>query len=201
VAIAGFSPGDGRTLITLATAKHLATRGIHTVMVDANLANPMLASRLRITPQGGWCEVLVNKRPLEEVLITSRTDHVTLLPCRGRSQAVAALDDFERTAEIFEALKRQYDLVLLDTQALTSPIELARFATLAEAVRLDALYLVRDARSATQEEMRATCAALQQAHVPVAGVIDNFVAPAEMQEWRFAISLSNFASRLLASRT
>jgi Mrp family chromosome partitioning ATPase len=201
IAMAGFCQGDGRTLITLATAKHLATRGIHTLMVDANLANPMLASRLRITPQGGWCEVVANKRSLEESLITSRTDRVTLLPCRGRSQAVAPLEDFDRIAEIFETLKRQYDLLLLDTPALTSPVELARFAALAEAVRLDALYLVRDARSSTHEEMRATCSALQQSHVPVAGIIDNFVAPAELHEWRLPFSLPNFTSRLLASRT
>lgn len=201
IAIAGFCAGDGRTLISLATAKHLATRGIHTLLVDANLANPLLASRLRITPQSGWCEVVANGRPLEEVLITSRTDHVTLLACRGRSQAAAPMEDFERIGEVFEGLKRQYDLVLLDTPALSSPVELAKFATLAGAMRLDALYLVRDARSATHEEMRATCAALEQSHVPVAGIIDNFVAPAEMHGWRLPFSLPSFANRLLASRS
>jgi Mrp family chromosome partitioning ATPase len=200
IAVAGFCAGDGRTLISLATAKHLATRGIHTLLVDANLANPMLASRLRITPQSGWCEVVADGEPLEEVLITSRTDRVTLLACRGRTQPAAPVEDFERISEIFEGLKRKYDLVLLDAPALSSPVELARFATLAGAMRLDALYLVRDARSSTHEEMHATCSALQQSHVPVAGIIDNFVAPAEMHRWRLPFSLPNFASRLLASR-
>jgi Mrp family chromosome partitioning ATPase len=200
IAIAGFCPGDGRTLITLATAKHLATRGIHTLMVDANFENPMLGPSCRITPQSGWCEVVAGQRTLEEALITSRSDGVTLLPCRGRSQTSEPPCDSVQLAATFATLKEQYDLVLLDTTALHSPTAVAQFAGLAEAIRLDAIYLVRDTRTTSVEEMAATCAALRQAHVAVAGIIDNFVAPAELHHRRMHIPLPNFASRLLASR-
>ncbi len=161
IAIAGFCPGDGRTLITLATAKHLATRGIHTVMVDANFENPMLAPSCRITPQCGWCEAVSGQKTLEEALITSRSDGVTLVPCRGRSQSVAPPGDSAPLTTTFATLKEQYDLVLLDTAALDSPTAVASFAGLAEAVGLDAIYLVRDTRTTSVEEMAATCSALQ----------------------------------------
>ncbi len=200
IAIAGFSAGDGRTLITLATAKHLATRGIHTAMVDANFGNPMLAPSCRITPQCGWCEVVAGQRTLEEALITSRCEGITLVPCRGRSQSSEQPSDSARLTVTFATLKEQYDLVLLDTAALDSPTAVASFAGLSESIGLDAIYLVRDTRTTTVEEMAATCSALQQAHIAVAGIIDNFVAPAQLHHRRLHIPLPNFASRLLASR-
>ncbi|MEX2111554.1 MAG: hypothetical protein WD845_00110 [Pirellulales bacterium] len=200
IAIVGCTPGDGRTLITLAVARHLATRGIHAAMVDANFANPMLAPSCRITPQCGWTEVVAGQRTLEEALITSRAEGVTLVPCRGRSQSAAPPTDAVRLAATFDTLKEQYDLVLLDTGALGTPETLRSFADLARAIRLDAVYLVRDARCTTVEELTGICSALQQARVVVAGIIDNFVAPAEMHHSRLSIPLTNFASRLLALR-
>lgn len=200
IAIASCAPGDGRTTVALATAKHLATRGVRTVVVDANFERPNLAQSCRITPQAGWAEVVDGDRPLSEVLITAVGEGVALLPWRRRGHDATEPSDTVRVRATFETLKEQYDLVLLDTAPLVSPAATAALAALAEAIRVDAVYLINDARSTATDELTSICASLRRAGLTVAGTIENFADPANLRHGRMRVKLRGLAGRLLATR-
>ena len=139
-------------------------------------------------------------RSLDEVLIVSTGDNVALLPCRGRGRGDKPPVGAVRIAATFEMLKDRFDLVVVDTAPLSGPAAVAALNELAEAIRLDAVYMIRDARTAEGDEFAATCKSLAQGGLEVAGAIHNFVEPAVIQHSRLPFKLPKFAGRLLATR-
>jgi Mrp family chromosome partitioning ATPase len=200
VAIASCSAGEGRTTIALAAARHLAARGVRTVVVDANFDNPTLAAACGITPQAGWSEVVWGERPLGEALIASAAEDLTLVPWQGRGKHARRSSDTLRIAAMFNTLQEHYDFVLVDTAPLDGPASISEFAGLADTLGLDAVYMAHDARTSTGGELRDTCDRLERAGVRVGGIIENFAAPAAPTDARSRLKLPAFASRLLASR-
>jgi Mrp family chromosome partitioning ATPase len=200
IAIAGCSAGQGATTVALAAARHLARRGLRSVVVDANFDSPALAQTCGITPHVGWSTVVAGQHAVGEALIHSVADDVTLVAWQGRGKPAARPTDSPRLAALFNTLMEQYDLVLVDATPLATPAAIAEFGTLAEAIGLDALYLVSDARTACDDQTRDTCDALARAGVSVAGIIANFTAAPVHREARQRLKLPALASRLLGPR-
>ena len=183
VAIASCARHEGRTTVTLALARHLAARGIHSVLVDADFENPMLAGCCELEPQAGWGDVVDGGLPLSEALIDAVSDGVTLLPWQGaKPHGAHARRDRLRAAAVFDTLAEHYDLVLVDTLPLASPAAIAELASLAEAIHLDAVYLVGDARGQDPQALATECAKLRRAGIPVVGAIENFMATAILHD-------------------
>jgi Mrp family chromosome partitioning ATPase len=103
-----------------------------------------------------------------------------------------------RVAATFETLKEQFDLVLIDAAPAADLPAMQAMAGLAKAMRVDAVYLVRDARTITTEQMTMICAEMRRAGLKVAGRIDNFVAPAELGAGHEGVRMPHFGGRLLA---
>jgi Mrp family chromosome partitioning ATPase len=200
IAIASRAPGDGRTTVVLAAAKHLAARGIRTLVVEANFERPNLAQCCRITPQAGWADVVDGDRSLDEVLIVAVADGVALLPWQSRGREAAMPGDTVRVTATFETLKDQYDLVLLDTAPLASPAATTAFAALADAARVDAVYMISDARATAIGQLEGVCANLRQAGLTVDGIIENFADPTELGGGRMRVKLHELAGRIFAAR-
>ncbi len=198
VAIASCMRGEGRTTIALATAKHLAARGQHAVVVDADFENAGLAHSVGIAPQAGWGDVVHGELPLGEALIYSPADNVTIMPWQGRTAQPHPLAKLTRTATCFEALRETFDLVLVDTAPLASGPAIADFVQLAEAIRLDAVYLAYDARFATPKQLKDVSASLERAGIRLAGIIENFVGAANLNDAGPHNRLPSFAGRALA---
>jgi len=177
IAISSMARGDGRTTVSLALARHVAARGLRPVVVDVDPENPMLAQACGVSARTGWDDLVASELALGEALITNVEEGVTLMPWRGPAVPVAHLCASLRTCGIFGTLREHYDLVLLDTLPLVGRTTMADLAAFASAIRLDALYLIHNARSATREQTAATCAKLRRAALPLAGLIENFASP------------------------
>jgi Mrp family chromosome partitioning ATPase len=198
IALASCNTGEGRTTAVLATAKHLATRGIRPAVVDADFEAPTIAQYCRITPHAGWTEVVDGDRSLAEALITTAANDITLVPCRGRAQRVAQPEDHLGLAATFDMLRERCDIVLLDTARLTDAAAIAALVKLGAAIRLDAVYMVRNARTTSDEQLADTSASLRDGGLEVAGTIENFVDPANLRDSLVHIKVPEFAGRWLA---
>ena len=198
IAFASCGAGAGRTTITLSAAKHLAARGLRIAVIDADFESPNLAQSCRITAQSGWTDVVSGARQLSETLITAVDCGVTVVPCRGRGQDVAPLDDRVRLAAAFESMRERFDLLLLDTARLADQAAAFALADLAEAIRLDAVYLIRDARRTSEARLPDACAALRAGGVRLGGLIENFVDPANLGDSLVQLKMPETARRWLA---
>ncbi len=177
IAIASAHRGEGRTTVSLALARHLATRGLRVVVVDADLESPNLARACGLSTYTSWGEVLQKELPLGEALVTAVDDGVTLMPWRGSAVHMAQLATSLRTATSFNLLRDHYEFVLLDTMPLVGQTSISDFASFARSIRLDAVYMVQDSRWTLDEQLAATCAKLRRSGLPVEGIIENFVSP------------------------
>lgn len=171
--------GEGRTTVVLSTARHLSARGLRPLVVEADFDHPCLASHCGVSPATGWGDVLEGKLPLGEALIASLADGVTLMPWRGPARHSTQLAAGPRIADHFRMLQDQYDLVLLDTMPLKNQADVSDLASLAQAIGLQAVYLIHDMRFTTLDQLTNTCGRLRRASVNVAGVIENFVSPTD----------------------
>jgi len=177
LALAGYRPGEGCTTLLLSVARRLAERGKKVVVVDADLGEPQLASRLALLPEAGWEEVVAGQLDLAEVLIESVADRVAVLPwCGPRSTSGETMLSHPPRPEILEPLRTHYDLILVDLGAIDTGSE-SHFLPLPSAGQwLDAVVLVHDVRHPAQSQLRRVQEYLATANIPRMGVAENFAA-------------------------
>jgi len=177
VAVGSSQKGEGCTTLLLSTAKRLTERGIRVVLVDGDLTDPQLARRLGLASEAGWEAVVAGWLPLEEVLVESIQDRLTLLPlCKmpdGQSRTI--LDDTS-LATTLERLRRHYDLVLVDLGALDQETGSCGPPPETAGNQIDAAVLVHDVRSTLPCRLAKTAGYLAAAGIVQAGIIENYVS-------------------------
>jgi capsular exopolysaccharide synthesis family protein len=133
-AIAITSAGDqeGKTLIVAGLARSLSATGIRTVVVDANFRNPMVAHEFG-DQFGPYLEEVIRGRHTLEAAVQhdaeSAIDFVATQTCQVPAEFLLGHEQF---AKMIAELKRQYDIVLIDTPAISNSADAIRAASLAD---------------------------------------------------------------------
>ena len=180
VGLAGCDAGVGCTTVLLAAARRLTRRGLNVAIMDANLGNPRLASRLGLLPEVGWEAIATGQLPVAEVLIESIEDRLTLLPLCDPKPLYDGNDAeafSSRMHRVVETLRRHYDLVLVDV-GVPGDVGISGVSNTAEgwsADWLDAAVLVDDVRDASPTALAQARTCLETAGVTVVGVAENYV--------------------------
>ena len=170
--LASCGSGEGVTTLLSAAARKLQSQGRKVVLVDANWNNPQLAQSLGLMPQIGWEETLRGSLPLEEVVIESLADGLSVLPVRGPSASAIAEGQI---AASFEILTREFDVVLVDLGSLAQ-VEDEDTPSRGVAARMDAVVLVQNVRVTPPNRMAQARQRLAALNLRCAGTIQNFVA-------------------------
>lgn len=122
VVLSGGSSGVGTTTLAIQTARELARLGKQTVLVDANLANPVLTAQLNVQTPGCVADVLNGNRSVCEVLHLLG-EGIHLLPSRSSNHSPPDLSRkaISRLMGELRALGSQADVVLVDAGFGMSP--------------------------------------------------------------------------------
>ena len=176
LAIGGCRNGEGATTLLLCAARRLADRGHKVAMVDANLADPQLADQLGLLPQFGWEETLAGRLPLDEVVIESSHNQLAVLPLLSPFSGTGELkQDRSRLVDSIGVLADHYDFVLVDLGPLEKPEVVGGALAQGIAARLDAVVLVQDVRTTTEDQLAEIRRYLSAAGIAQPGIIQNFV--------------------------
>jgi capsular exopolysaccharide synthesis family protein len=131
-------PQEGKTTLALCLAAAAAEDGMRTVIVDLDLHRPRLRGLLGVakgTP--GVVEHVVGECALEEALVSERTiPGLHALTVYRAAANPSALYVTRRMAEVVQALRREFDLVILDTPPTLAVGDAQILAGLADVVLL-----------------------------------------------------------------
>jgi Mrp family chromosome partitioning ATPase len=176
IGLGGCGAGEGVTTLVLATGQALADCGLRVVVADADLADPQLARRLGLLPQSGWEDALAGRLPLQDTLVESIADRLTVLPVREPFAGTgAAPDDATRMAASLDTLAKHFDAVLVDLGSLEDRTVVSGSLARGIGRRLDAVVLVQNVRTTTPHRLAEVQECVAAAGMNLAGIIQNFV--------------------------
>jgi Mrp family chromosome partitioning ATPase len=143
-------------------------------MADADFQQPQLAERLGLAVETGWEDVLRNEVPLAEAVVQSCQDHLALLPLRATTRDASVLVDSLRSSTNLRVLRHHYHMVLVDLGPVLDERAAVPALKLAQRSGIDSALLVRDARTTTDDDLRAAVASFAGVGVPAIGIVETF---------------------------
>lgn len=178
LAVAACHRGEGATTLLLCVARRLAERGVRLVLVDADLSRPRIAKRLGVQPQIGWNETCeAEGTPLSHAVVEATSNGLAIATVNDPlSPTGHTTGDWGLLASCLDTLKENYEMVLVDLGPLEN-IESPGDA-LGRVVngKIDGLLLVHNGRVTSTERLGDVQQALTTSGIPLAGMIENFVA-------------------------
>jgi len=136
IEVLGDRAESGATTMTLSLAKLFAAQQRSVVLVDLDEPNPNLAQALGVKPLISWLATLDEGVAIEEVLIESVHDRITLSPLCQSSGSPMPLDAITIAERFWLPLAKHFDVILVDCRATTNSDRLITTLSTAEVSEL-----------------------------------------------------------------
>lgn len=176
-------PGEGKTLISCNVAGSFARHGKKTLLVDGDLRRPMLHRHFQQQNNAGLITWFESGGSLEGDLATNPnlgiikvSDNLSLLCSGGRSKIPTELLESPLFSQLLERLKREYDLVIVDSPPLGAVTD-----SLLIAERIDEVVYVCRFNRAYRKHIRLYMRALRNGKNEVLGVVLNGLSPRRIE--------------------
>lgn len=167
-------PAEGKTFTSLNLAAALASQGLNTVIVDADLRRPALTSSLlpaeqrRAEEYTGLTDVLSGLVPLAKVIRPASAPNLSFVPAGRRAPNPAELLAQPLTAKVIESLASAYDRVIIDSAPINAVSD-----SLAIAQHVQAVCIVLRFGKTPRRAINRALQLLRQASAPLAGLVIN----------------------------
>lgn len=169
IQLTGPSSGEGKTTTATNLAVTVAAGGRRVCLVSGDLRRPRVEELLDVPREPGLSSVVLGEDPLADALVPVERQHwLTVLPAGRVPPNPAELIASRACARLFDALREQFDLVVVDS-APALPVTDA--AVLSELV--DATVVVVAAERTTKAELDRTLEVLDQVRAPVVALVVN----------------------------
>ena len=176
-------PGEGKTLISCNVAGSFARHGKKTLLIDCDLRRPMLHRHFKQQNNNGLIPWFESGAAMEGDLATNPTlgiikvgENLSLLCSGGRSKSPTELLENPAFGQLLERLKREYDLVIVDSPPLGAVTD-----SLLIAERIDEVVYVCRFNRAYRKHIRLYMRALRNGKNEVLGVVLNGLSPRRIE--------------------
>lgn len=176
-------PGEGKTLISCNVAGSFARHGKKTLLVDCDLRRPMLHRHFKQQNNAGLIPWFEAGAALDGDLATNPTlgiikvgENLSLLCSGGRSKSPTELLENPIFGQLLERLKREYDLVIVDSPPLGAVTD-----SLLIAERIDEVVYVCRFNRAYRKHIRLYMRALRNGKNEILGVVLNGLSPRRIE--------------------
>jgi capsular exopolysaccharide synthesis family protein len=176
-------PGEGKTLISCNLAGSFARHGKKTLLIDCDLRRPMLHRHFKQQNATGLISWFENGASLEGELATAPSlgiiriaDNLSLLCSGGRSKTPTEILESPLFGQLLERLKREYDLVIIDSPPLGAVTD-----SLLIAERTDEVVYVCRFNRAYRKHIRLYMKALRNGKNEILGVVLNGLSPRRIE--------------------
>jgi succinoglycan biosynthesis transport protein ExoP len=176
-------PGEGKTLISCNVAGSFARHGKKTLLIDGDLRRPMLHRHFKQQNNAGLIPWFESGGAMEGDLATNPTlgiikigENLSLLCSGGRSKSPTELLENPLFGQLIQRLKREYDLVMVDSPPLGAVTD-----SLLIAERIDEVVYVCRFNRAYRKHIRLYMRALRNGKNEVLGVVLNGLSPRRIE--------------------
>lgn len=178
ISITSALPGDGKSLTAANLASSLAQTGRRTVLVEADLRRPSLASLLELDGQVGVTSVVTGKVSVDQALQECHGFQVmTSGPIPPNPSELLGSHAFE---SLIRGLAARFDNVVIDTPPLVAVTDGAVVGA-----RSDQVVLVVRAKKSKRADVRRALVSLRAVDAQVAGVVLNQVPRRAMTYYQY----------------
>lgn len=176
-------PGEGKTLISCNVAGSFARHAKKTLLVDCDLRRPMLHRHFKQQNSAGLIPWFEGGGAMEGDLMTNPAlgiikvgDNLWLLCSGGRSKTPTEILENPLFGQLLERLKREFDLVIVDSPPLGAVTD-----SLLIAERIDEVVYVCRFNRAYRKHIRLYMRALRNGKNEVLGVVLNGLSPRRIE--------------------
>lgn len=134
VAVTSSVPGEGKTTLCLWLARTAAAGGKRVALVDADLRRPRLGELAGATAGSDLAAVLAGEAPLADALRPGPAEGLSVLPGRALGGAAGDILGGPAMRRLIDALREDFDLVVVDTPPVLPVADARVLAPLADAV-------------------------------------------------------------------
>ena len=185
-------PDEGKSTVSVNFAELLAKQGARTLLIDADLRNPGATRMLATHAKAGLLEVLLEKRPVETVLMHNPATNLAFLPAiiKQRVPHSSEILNSGEMRRLLELVKGKFDYVILDLPPL-APVVDAR----AMEPQLDGFLFVIEWGKTARRTIRHTLLTEPRITDKCVGVVLNKVDMEKMKLYRTFGSVDHYYSR------
>ncbi len=173
--ITSSAAGEGKTSVTLALGLSFAAAGRRVLLIDADTVGRGLTYRLRAEDKPGLIESVSGEgiKPAHQVM-----KNIWLLPTGQTDEVgVGGSLPLEGTAEVIEAARGQFDLVLVDTGPVLASLQMPIVAQLVDHV------IMTVSQGLQQAMYHRSMQILRSMGIKVCGVVFNRACPSDYRRW------------------
>lgn len=115
IAVSSSMPGEGKTFTALNLASVFAISGKKTLLVGFDMRKPGLSKVLHFEKHVGLSNYLIGQVRLKDIIQESSPGNLYVLPSGAIPPNPSELIGSPKAEELFKELKKQFDIILLDT--------------------------------------------------------------------------------------
>lgn len=167
VAITSPQPAEGKSTISALLARALAVRGENVVLIDGDLRRPMVGTLFDVDTGVGLTQVLSGAVPLDEALVPTDTQGLTVLPAGRIPHNPSEVIGSERMRDLIAVLAKTH-LVVID-----APPALPVTDAMILSQRVDGLIVVTLMGRTRKEHLRRVLQLAEGVNARIFGVVLN----------------------------
>jgi succinoglycan biosynthesis transport protein ExoP len=129
---------EGKTTLATNLAQSIATLGIRTLLIDADLRNPQLTRSLCPHAEAGLLDLAMDRAAPEGVILVDRSTGLSIMPSTAVKEAdlITELMFSERIVEVLDLLRHRYEMIIIDSPPLVPLVDGRALAELADRIVL-----------------------------------------------------------------
>jgi capsular exopolysaccharide synthesis family protein len=151
-------PGEGKSITAATLARSIARAGKTVILVDADMRRPAQNRLFNVEEAYGLADVLASRLTLDDTLVASDTEKLTLLPSGSPERNPTELISLPQTAAVVARLRSEADVVVIDAPACSTVAD-----ALLLAPHVDNILYIIGAGQVSEELVQETTHALRAA--------------------------------------
>jgi len=175
--------GEGKSTMASRIVMSMASRGKKTVLVDLDLRKSVTAGRLGLESDGkmyGIAHYLVGQKTYEDVVYKSDIKNLYIVPVGRDVSSPTTLINSAAFAEFFEQLKKDFEMIIVDTPPIGVVIDAADISKVC-----DGGVIVIEYGKRHRHEVVQSVEQMKRSNTPILGCIIDKVTVKSLSEKKY----------------